>query len=58
MWVTKYRQRLLTRLAATRGRDSLRELCAHDDFFIIQGHVAKDYNHLFVSLPPQMPLVA
>jgi putative transposase len=56
VWVTKYRKAVLTGDVGTRVRDLLREICAHDDVLIIQGHVAKDHVHLFVSIPPQVTI--
>jgi putative transposase len=56
VWVTKYRKAVLTGAVGTRVRDLLREICAHDDVLIIQGHVAKDHVHLFVSIPPQVTI--
>jgi putative transposase len=56
VWVTKDRKAVLTGDVGTRVRDLLREICAHDDVLIIQGHVAKDHVHLFVSIPPQVTI--
>jgi putative transposase len=56
VWVTKYRRALLAGGVGTRVRELIREICAQEDVIIITGHVAKDHVHLFVSIPPQVPI--
>ena len=56
VWVTKYRRSVLQGEVGTRVRDLIREICAQEDVIIVQGHVAKDHVHLFVSIPPQVTI--
>lgn len=54
VWTTKYRKPVLLGEAATRMRDSIREIGGTNDVKIMKGHVSKDHVHLLVSIPPQM----
>jgi putative transposase len=56
VWVTKYRRAMLTGEVGTRVRELIRQVCAGEDVVILQGHVAKDHVHLFVSIPPQVTI--
>ncbi len=56
VWVTKYRRAAIGGAVGTRVRDLLREICVQQDVLIINGHVAKDHVHLFVSIPPQVTI--
>ncbi len=54
VWITKYRKAILRGPVAERLRDLVREVCQSNDIEIMQGHVAKDHVHLFVSAPPHL----
>ena len=54
VWVTKYRKAALVGDVAVRVRDLIRDICGQHDVKILKGHVAKDHEHLFVSIPPQV----
>jgi putative transposase len=56
VWITKYRRPVLTGEVGLRVRDLIREICGQQEVQILQGHVAKDHVHLFVSLPPQVTI--
>ena len=34
----------------------IRQICRQTEVEILKGHVAKDHVHLFVSIPPQVPI--
>ena len=56
MFTTKYRKPALSGEVATRVRDLIREICAQHEGKMMKGHVAKDYVHLLVSIPPQVTI--
>jgi len=56
VWITKYRRAVLTGEVAHRLRDLIREICGSVEVTIMKGHVSKDHVHLFVSIPPQVPI--
>ena len=56
VWITKYRRAALTGEIATRVRDLIRDICGQHEVKIMKGHVAKDHEHLFVSIPPQVTI--
>ena len=56
VWITKYRKPVFFGDVAVRLRDLIREICKSMDIEIITGHVSKDHVHLFVSVPPQLPI--
>ena len=56
VWVTKYRRRVLAGEVGTRVRELIREVCAHADGLILQGHVGSDHVHLLISIPPQVTI--
>ncbi len=56
VWITKYRRPVLTGEVAQRTRDLIREICGAEEVTIMKGHVSKDHVHLFVSIPPQIPV--
>ena len=37
-------------------RDLIRRVCREQEVEILKGHVSKDHVHLFVSIPPQVPI--
>ena len=52
VWITKYRKPVMVGDVAVRVRELIREICKTMDIEIVNGHVAKDHVHLFVSVPP------
>jgi putative transposase len=56
VWVTKYRKPAMTGEAGLRCRELIREICASNDVTIMKGHISKDHVHLFVSVPPKLPV--
>ena len=54
VWITKYRQIILTGELAKRVRELIREICKSNEVEIIKGHVSLDHVHLFVSVPPHI----
>ena len=54
VWITKYRNPLLTGTIATRTRDLIRQICRELEVDILKGHVSKDHVHLYVSCPPHV----
>ena len=54
VWVPKYRKKVLGGVIGRRLREIVIEICKANDIEILQGHVAKDHVHLFVSAPPHM----
>ena len=56
VWITKYRRPVLTGEVALRVRDLIREICGQHEVTIMKGHVSKEHVHLFVSIPPQVPI--
>lgn len=53
VWVTKYRYHVLTGEVKHRVRELVRQICAHHEVSIVQGHVSKDHVHILVATPPQ-----
>lgn len=56
VWITKYRKKVLYGQVAERLRDLIREICKTKDIEIIKGSISKDHVHLFVSVPPYLPV--
>jgi putative transposase len=56
VWVTKYRKKVMTGEVALRVRDLIRQVCLVLEVEIMKGHVSKDHVHLFVSVPPDVPV--
>jgi len=54
VWVTKYRNRILTGAVAVRLRDLVREICRTEEVEILQGAVSSDHVHVLVSCPPNL----
>jgi len=54
VWITKYRKKVLKGEVARRLRELVIEVCKAEEIEILQGHVAKDHVHLFVSAPPHI----
>ena len=56
VWITKYRKPVLVGDVAFQVRELIREICRTQSVEIIKGHISKDHVHLFVSIPPQVPI--
>ena len=56
VFTTKYRKPALGGEVGTRVRELIRDICAQHEEKIMQGHVAKDHVHLFLSIPPQVTI--
>jgi REP-associated tyrosine transposase len=54
VWISKYRKALLGGAVGVRLRELVREVCKTNDVEILQGHIALDHVHLFVSVPPHL----
>jgi len=54
VWITKYRKGILGGPVGLRLRELVVEVCKTNDVEILQGHIAKDHVHLFVSVPPHL----
>ena len=54
VWITKYRKAVLGGIVGKRLRELVIEICKAQEIEILQGHVAKDHVHLFVSCPPNL----
>ena len=52
VFITKYRKRILTGEIKHLIRDLIRQVCTEIEVEIIEGKVARDHVHLFVSYPP------
>ena len=54
VWVTKYRDKVLTGDVALRVRALVRQTCEIFEIKILKGVGSKDHGHLLVSAPPHM----
>ena len=54
VWIPKYRRKVLYGEIAIRVRDLVREICFANDIQIIEGKVASDHVHIFISYPPHL----
>jgi len=54
VWITKYRDKVLTKDVGERLWTLVRQTCAANDIEIIQGVVSKDPVHLSISYPPRL----
>ena len=54
VWVTKYRDKVLTGDVALRVRELVRQTCEIFEIKILTGVVRKDHVHILVSAPPHM----
>ena len=54
VWVTKYRDKVLTGDVALRVRELVRQTCEIFEIKILKGVVSKDHVHILVSAPPHM----
>ncbi|MDR1308676.1 MAG: IS200/IS605 family transposase [Deltaproteobacteria bacterium] len=56
VWVTKHRKKLLMGETSLKLRETIREICDSEAVQIIDGHIAKDYVHILVSVPPKISM--
>jgi len=56
VWIPKYRRKILYGETAIRVRDLVREICLANDIQIIEGKVASDHVHIFISYPPHLSI--
>jgi putative transposase len=56
VFCTKYRYRVLTGDLKERLRNLISQICRSNSTKIISGHIAADYVHLFVSVPPAVSI--
>ena len=52
VWITKYRKGILCGAVGNRLRELVIEICKANEIEILEGHVASEHVHLFVSCPP------
>jgi len=54
VWIVKYRRRILTGVVGHRLRELVIQTCKANEIEILQGHVAPEHVHLYVSAPPNI----
>ena len=54
LWITKYREPVITGEITQRTRELIRGVCQTNDVEILAGHVGKDHIHMLVSVPPHL----
>jgi hypothetical protein len=53
VWIPKYRYQVLVKEVKSRLKEILIELCEWLDVDIIEGAIASDHVHMYVSVPPK-----
>jgi putative transposase len=53
VWIPKYRYQVLVKEIKSRLKEILIELCEWIDIDIIEGAIASDHVHMYVSVPPK-----
>ena len=53
VWIPKYRYHVLIKDIKSRLKEILMELCEWLDIDILEGAIASDHIHLYVSVPPK-----
>ncbi|MBW2090898.1 MAG: IS200/IS605 family transposase [Deltaproteobacteria bacterium] len=53
VWVPKYRYQVLVKEIKSRLKQILAELCEWKDIQIIEGAIASDHVHMYLSVPPK-----
>jgi len=53
VWIPKYRYQVLVREIKARLKEILIELCEWLDVDIIEGAIASDHVHMYLSVPPK-----
>ena len=56
VWSTKYRYKVLTGDIRLRVRAICRPVCREQGVDIIRGVLSSDHVHMFVSVPPKLPI--
>jgi len=56
VWITKYRKPILRGEIAERVRALIREICKAKDVEILKGHISRDHEHIFISVPPHISI--
>lgn len=56
VWIPKYRRKILYGETAIRVRYLVRQICQANDIQIIEGKVASDHVHIFISFPPHISI--
>ena len=56
VWITKYRYRVLRGELQRRVRTIIAQVAEELGVKILNGVVSSDHNHLFVSIPPHLPV--
>jgi len=53
VWIPKYRYRVLVKDIKNRLKEILTELCEWLDIDILEGAIASDHIHMYISVPPK-----
>ena len=53
VWIPKYRYQVLVKEIKSRLKEILTELCEWLDIDILEGAIASDHVHMYVSVPPK-----
>jgi putative transposase len=56
VWITKYRNPVMTGILAVHIRELIRGICKEHEVEILQGHISSDHIHLPVSVPPHLAI--
>ena len=56
VWATKYRYKDLQGLMRDRIREIIMQTCAELGVHIVKGVLVRDHIHMFLSIPPKLPL--
>ncbi len=56
VWITKYRFKVLKGALRERVREIVRQVCRELGATIISGVLSADHVHMFVSIPPSVPV--
>ncbi len=56
VWVTKYRHKVLHGVMRERIREIIIQTCNEMGVHIVRGALARDHVHMFLSVPPGLPL--
>lgn len=56
MWVTKYRHKALHGPMREHIREIIRRTCEEMGVYIVRGCLARNHVHMFLSIPPRLPL--
>ena len=56
VWATKYRYKVLHGAMRERSRQIIIQTCEELGVHIVKGVLARDHVHMFLSIPPKLPL--